>query len=271
MSNVEQHDLIQLWNKVLQYQTVFFGPEEVSVLREWGFGNTKKGILDAGCGNGDYGLFLAKHFPDATFYGIDANENFITEFNKKDKDALSGNYTISKCNMAVDSFPLELKGKFDQCLLRLVLQHVAKPITILEHIHEQLPRGGQVYVVEEDDAFFKIYPHCPAFYRVVEIWKEVCDYAGSVRYIGSEIPELMTKSCFVVKRAKVVLHSNFEVGTRLMEYLVATVKLLHLTNPKIVQENEAERIAKEFDRYLDRNRDSWFAVYPQVITMGIKV
>lgn len=262
MSNIGHDDLIQLWNKILQYQTIFFGPEEVNILREWGFGDTKKGILDAGCGNGDYGLFLANHFPDTGFFGIDANENFISEFSKKNNDSLSQNYSIYQCDMATDPFPNELKGKFDQCLLRLVLQHVVKPISILEYINEELPHGGQVFVVEEDDGFFKIYPDCPAFYRVVEIWKEVCDYAGSVRYIGSEIPELMTKSGFNVKRAKVVLHSNFEVGTKLIEYLVATVKMLHLTNPKLVKENEAERIAKEFDRYLDKNRDSWFAVYP---------
>lgn len=270
MSNIENDDLIQLWNKVLQYQTVFFGPEEVDVLRGWGFGKTQKGILDAGCGNGDYGLFLANHFPDTHFYGIDSNENFIRQFREKSNDSLSDNYSVYKCEMPIEPFPTELKGKFDQCLLRLVLQHVAKPISILEYLNEQLPSGGQVFVVEEDDGFFKIYPDCPAFYKVVEIWKKVCEYAGSVRYIGSEVPELMTKSGFVVKRAKVVLHSNFEVGTKLMEYLVATVKLLYFTNPNLVQENEAERIAKEFDRYLDKNRDSWFAVYPQVLTMGIK-
>lgn len=55
-----------------------------------------------------------------------------------------------------------------------------------------------------------------------------------------------------------------------MEYLVATVKLLQMINSNLIQENEPERIAKEFDRYLDKHKDSWFAVYPQVITMGIK-
>lgn len=270
MSNIEKDDLVQLWNRVLSYQTIFFGPEELNVLRQWGFGTTKKAILDAGCGNGAYGLFLANHFPDVQFFGVDSNVKFIEKFHKKSQDSVSNNYSIYKCDMDVDSIPSEIAGKFDQCLLRLVLQHVAKPISILRYLHNELPSGGQVYVVEEDDGFFKIYPDCPAFHDVVEIWKKVCDYAGSVRYIGSEIPELLTKSGYVVKRAKVLLHSNFEVGSKLMEYFVATVKLLQTTNPNLIAENEPERIAKEFDRYLDKHGDSWFAVYPQVLTMGIK-
>lgn len=220
MSDIEKDDLVQLWGRILAYQTTFFGPEELNVLRQWGFGNTEKGILDAGCGNGAYGLFLADHFPDVQFFGIDSNEKFIEEFHKKSKNSISNNYSIHKCDMDIDPFPKDIKEKFDQCLMRLVLQHVAKPISILQYIHGMLPSGGQIFVVEEDDGFFKIYPDCPAFHDVVRIWKEVCDYAGSVRYIGSEVPELLTKSGFIVKRAKVLLHSNFEVGTKWNTWLL---------------------------------------------------
>jgi hypothetical protein len=151
-----------------------------------------------------------------------------------------------------------------------VLQHTTNPIAILKYLYEQLPPGGQIFVVEEDDGFFKCFPDCPAFYQVVDIWKKVCDHEGTVRYLGREIPELLTKAGFQVKRAKVLLHNNFEIGPDLLEYLIATVQLLHYTCPQLVEASEVDRIRGEFERYTDRHGDSWFAVYPEILTMGVK-
>ncbi len=270
MSNIEKEELVSIWSKILSIQTRFFGSEEVKVLSVWGFGDTEKGVLDVGCGTGDYGLFLAKQFPHTQFYGIERNDKFIEEFNCKNEELCASNYSIAKCDIDSDIFPQEMTNKFDQVILRLVLQHISNPISILQYLYQELPRNGRIYVVEEDDGFFKIHPDCKAFYQVVNIWKMVGNHFGTARCIGREIPELLTKSGFNVKKVKAVLHNNYEVGSKLMEYLVATVKLCQVTSPNLISPNEPERIEKEFEKYLDQYGDSWFAVYPEIITMGEK-
>ncbi len=270
MSDVNAYDLVDLWNIVLEYQTTCFGPEELRVLEEWGFAQTPHGVLDAGCGNGDYGRFLAARFPSTTFLGVEANQAFIDEFDKRLASGLQENYRIAQCDLGSDPFPEAFRGRFDQCLLRLVLQHVPTPISVLRYLHRELPQDGKIFVIEEDDGFFNIYPECKAYSEVVALWKTVCERAGSVRYIGREIPDLLTRAGFTVKRVKVLLHTNFEVGEVLLDYLVATAKMLQLTNPDVLEASEPERLAKEFRRYLDKHGSSWFAVYPQVITMAEK-
>lgn len=142
------------------------------------------GVLDIGCGNGVYGHFLAKEFPYVKFYGIEKHSDLIRK--TQERQIKVNNYAVFECDLNTHLLPDDVAGQFNQCLLRLVLQHCSDPFKIIKKVYDSLPEGGRIFVIEEDDDFFKMYPDCKAFNDVVKIWKTVCEAEGTERYMGTK-------------------------------------------------------------------------------------
>lgn len=85
------------------------------------------------------------------------------------------------------------------------------------------------------------------------------------------MPILLKRAGFDVKKVKVLPQNNFEVGPQLIDYFIESVNLMHFTNKEIVSSEKVASIKQEFDRYLEKHEDHWFATYPEVITMGEKI
>ncbi len=270
MTQATRRKLAACWSRVLRYQTDCFGAKELAILRSWGLGENSRGVLDLGCGSGEYGCFLARHLPQVAFLGLEPNAAFVARCRTRLVDRGIVNYQVCEGSLGGDSPPDAVAGRFDQSLLRLVLQHTPEPIRVLKDLHGALPAGGRVHVIEEDDGFFHIFPECAAFDRVIEIWRSVCESGGTQRYLGRALPSLLQESGFELRQVEVLVHSSFEVGEVLLDYLVETVRLLRLTNPGLVGADEADEIERVFQQYLAKNRRRWFAVYPQVLALGSK-
>ena len=263
--------LQEIWDRYLNVQSALLGPQELALMQQWGFGRANNGVLDVGCGNGTHGLWLAAQFPQVQFCGLDANQAFLRQAQHRADSVGINNYHLYRCDLGKDRFPSALRGRFAQCLLRLVLQHTDDPVALLAGLRAQLPPGGQVFVVEEDEGFYAIHPPCEAYYRIAELFRRVGAALGSTRCLGRQVPELLQQAGFQVKYVQVLLHTNLAMEQKFMEYLHLTVDILHQSAPDLVSAAEAQDIVAELDRFFATHRAHWFGVYPQVLAVGEKV
>lgn len=103
-----------------------------------------KTILDLGCGNGQYSVFLA--LLGATVYGIDLSPVGIQVASK----IASANHIAHKCHFSVQNASrLDFKDSFfDIVLLHEVLHHAIKYPNVKDEVFRVLKKGGRVVCAE---------------------------------------------------------------------------------------------------------------------------
>lgn len=274
MNAIEDLALLQEWDHVLDVQTRVLGDREVAWLRAKGFSlgvseGGSRGVLEVGSANGCYGSFLARSFPEVRVYGLEANRHLAARFDAGAADA-APNYHIDICKVGEDALPPAVEGRFDRCFLRFVLQHLSDPGRILRALHDALPVGGRLYVVEEDEHFFTHYPSFEPFAIAADVWHRVCAAGGSDSAIGRKLPELVTSAGFVVDDFDIVLRNNVEMGDGFLELFTKVVRMLHRTNPEIVSEAEVRAVAEGFEASRGDHRGRYVATYPQILLAATK-
>lgn len=109
-------------------------------LREIG-GTLPTRVLDAGCGNGDYVFFLAKHFPEAQVLGIDIHERQLVQ-NRAVADQLG----LSNARFETDSIPqLNYSENFDLVISIDVLEHIDQQDRAFAALATALQPGGHAF------------------------------------------------------------------------------------------------------------------------------
>lgn len=116
-------------------------------------------ILDFGCGDGNTVLFIRKHFPKATIFGIDVSEKSIDEAKAKqihntDFLAFNGNKIPFK------------DQEFDVVFTSMVFHHIEHKLhpSILNEIYRVLKKSGRFYNFEHNPInpfTVKVVNECP--------------------------------------------------------------------------------------------------------------
>ena len=112
-------------------------------------------VLDFGCGDGNSSIFIRKHFPNATIFGVDVSEASIELASKKGIPN-----TIFK---AFDGAKLPFQDEeFDFVFTSMVFHHIEHKLHdgVLSEIHRILKKGGRFYNFEHN-------PNNPLTRRVV--------------------------------------------------------------------------------------------------------
>jgi len=112
-------------------------------------GNRKlETVLDIGCGNGRFGEFLLRHFPNADYTGIDFSPELLKFAEEKFKSKkLSGKFIHS--DILDTKWAGGLKKKFDLITLFGVIHHIAgfeNRKRLIKNISELLNRKGQLVI-----------------------------------------------------------------------------------------------------------------------------
>lgn len=113
-------------------------------------------ILDVGCGNGVAGFDLLSRTKNASLVGVDLEVSILQEAIKKspkgfmcDFSACDGNY-----------LPFE-DSIFDLVTCQYLLQHVSRPLRVLEEMRRLGRDGAKIVVFEWDDGVNFSYPSPP--------------------------------------------------------------------------------------------------------------
>jgi SAM-dependent methyltransferase len=268
MSDLGEGALLDAWNRVLDIQTRGFGPREVQWLRDAGFGAGGRTVLEVGSGDGNYGRFLAESFPDTRIHGLEPTKALIDRGIEAGGE-LPVNYTIVPCRVGDEPIPGTGEQRYDDCLLRYVLQHTSDPVRILEAIYEALPVGGRVFAIEEDSALFVSTEDWPAYATFVDRLERVYEASGSDFQTGRKLHVLAREAGFEVEDFRIALRSNVDLGSDLLDWLIGMTQMLHHTAPSVVTRDDLAFIVGDFTHRRDTG-DTMVFCYPQVMMMATK-
>jgi SAM-dependent methyltransferase len=134
-----------------------------------------KRILDAGCGNGRYSLFLLKHADsDALITGFDYSQNMLTRAKQRLKSE-------RVTHVAADLTKLPYAdASFDAIVCGWVLEHLPEPRMGLRELARVLQPGGKLLLLCTEDTFTGAWCsrlwHCRTYNRA-EL-KQACAECG---------------------------------------------------------------------------------------------
>ncbi|WP_449430883.1 class I SAM-dependent methyltransferase [Pseudomonas putida] len=249
-----------IWGELLELQTQFLAPYEMKWLNKHHALNND--VLEIGSGTGFYGANLARHCPDQSFWGLEASADFTNGSSDVPK-----NYRMEKCRVGVDPFPLGLTDRFATCLIRFVLQHDSDPLRVLSCLYDNLPSGGRIFIIEEDDRLFLSNGKYPPWDAAANIWKRTCRFGGTNSQIGLELPMLIERAGFALEDFNVEMRSSINEPGIFFDFFKCVMRMLCQSMPEVVTEEEFAFVIEGLSRMPPKG---FCAIYPQVMAVAIK-
>lgn len=151
-------------------------------------------ILEIGCGVGAQIAVIAKKFPNLLIDGIDLMESQIN----RAKNILADLIASQMVSLTVASaYKLPFPDHYyDGVCIFSVLEHINRPLAVLNEAHRVLKSGGVLYCTEVFNSGLYIYPHCPA---ITDYWAAFNQYQidiGGDPNIGMKLVNLALEAGF---------------------------------------------------------------------------
>ena len=150
-------------------------------------------VLEAGCGVGAQTVSLARNSPEARFVSIDIAANSLAAAKAKVQAAGLGNVRFQQADVFALPFPRE---SFDHVFVCFLLEHVPRPVEVLERLRQALKPGGSITVFEGDHGSTYFHPDSAAAYDAIRCQVELQRAAGGNANIGRELYPLVSAAGF---------------------------------------------------------------------------
>jgi ubiquinone/menaquinone biosynthesis C-methylase UbiE len=161
-------------------------------------------IIEVGSGVGAQTQILLERFPNITIECIDASSAQITRAQEKHAEATkSGKLRIQQARAEALPFTDE---SFDGAFICWLLEHVQKPVEILEEVRRVLKSGGVIFCNEVFNSTFYLHPYSPA---TLKYWFEFNDYQWSIQgdpFVGGKLANYLMKAGFQSVTTEVLTH-----------------------------------------------------------------
>ena len=180
-------------------------------------------MLDAGCGMGDFSMWVAKKRPDARILGVDFGAESV-----KLADLLARDQGLSNVRFeSEDLVRLEKPQQFDLILCNAVLQSVREDEQVLVNFNKALLPGGtlMLYVPVQFKRYF------PGFARLEEKYLSGCFYGyargfSHHRYTSDEIRSKLTYHQFHIVKESFAYGFTGAVSFEMYSLLLICLKTL---------------------------------------------
>lgn len=161
-------------------------------------------ILEVGSGVGAQTQILLERFPYLKVQCIDASESQAARARQALKPAVdAGRVKID----VGDALHLPYAANtFDGAFICWLLEHVRKPVEILEEARRALRPGGVIYCNEVLNATFYVHPYSPA---TLKYWFEFNDHQWTLKgdpFVGGKLANYLIKAGFKNVTTKVLTH-----------------------------------------------------------------
>ncbi|MFG0257459.1 MAG: class I SAM-dependent methyltransferase [Phycisphaerales bacterium JB043] len=92
-------------------------------------------------------------------------------------------------------------GTFDLAWTRFVLEHVRRPLEIVDQMARAVRVGGDVILVDDDHEILRLWPEAPEFQRAWEAYLRSYQAIGCDPNIGRKLPQLLARAGLDTLRA----------------------------------------------------------------------
>ncbi|HEY2396531.1 MAG TPA: methyltransferase domain-containing protein [Rudaea sp.] len=194
------------------------GKERLKVLAEVMFPTTSRLLGDAGlragmscldvaCGGGDVTLYLARQVgPHGKVVGTDADAEIIALARQ---DAAAGKLDNVEFRVA-DALVCPGAGEQDLVYARFILTHLSVPSRCVDSMVEASRHGGMVVVEDIDFTGGFCHPHCAAYQRYTDLYRQVVKRRGGDPDIGPKLPGMLRRAGLQSVRVNVVQPTHIE-------------------------------------------------------------
>lgn len=145
-------------------------------------------VLEAGCGVGAQTLVLAQNSPDAQFTAVDLSAESLSAAATRIRAAGITNVSFVQADLLAGPFA---PGSFDHVFLCFVLEHVADPRRLLQHLLGLLRPGGSITAIEGDHGSTFFHPDSPFARRAIQCLVDLQAGTGGNALIGRELFPLL--------------------------------------------------------------------------------
>lgn len=148
-------------------------------------------VLEAGCGVGAQTIALAANSPRARFTSADINSESLKVVETRLHEQGLTNVSVCQADLLDPPFA---PGSFDHVFVCFVLEHLPRPVEILERLKSLLAPGGTITVIEGDhgSAFFS--PPSEWAAQAVACQVELQARGGGDACIGRRLYPLLVES-----------------------------------------------------------------------------
>ncbi len=150
-------------------------------------------VLDIGSGLGDVALIAVEQVgSDGEVVGIDMNGEILNNAAEQLMNAGHSNTTF----IQGDIQNIELEGKFDAIIGRLVLMYLPNPVETIKHLMQYLKPNGIAAFQEVDFSFYRTYddPSTPLINQLANWMSEVFKCTGANITIGRELNRIFIEA-----------------------------------------------------------------------------
>jgi len=152
---------------------------------------TGMNCLDVACGGGDVTLYLARQVgPHGKVIGTDADAEIIALARQ---DAAAGKVDNVEFRVA-DAQECAGAGQQDLVYARFILTHLSAPARCVDAMVEASRRGGIVVVEDIDFSGSFCHPHCAAYQRYTDLYRQVVKRRGGDPNIGPKVPGMLRRA-----------------------------------------------------------------------------
>ncbi|MEM8526511.1 MAG: methyltransferase domain-containing protein [Bacteroidota bacterium] len=157
---------------------------------KWAAGST---ILEAGCGVGAQTKIIAAQNKDCQFISVDISTKSLAVARQLATDLELANVVFLEEDLTQLTFQDET---FDHVFLCFVLEHVKKPLQILQELQRVLKPNGTITVIEGDHGSTYFYPDSVAARKAVQAQVTLQQQKGGDPNIGRSLYPLLEQAGF---------------------------------------------------------------------------
>lgn len=213
-------------------------------------------VLEVGCGLGILADQVARTIPHGTVTAIDHSVEQLANLASH-----SPNIQI----LRADAYQLPFDDDhFDVVYCRWLLEHLQKPVAVLQEMRRVLKPGGFILVEENDISVQRYDPDCPKFELVWEKFAQLQTQLGGDAYIGRRLTPMFIDAGFhdVELRLRPMIFSAQDPGLRSwIENEIGIIKVCtgRLTQDGYLTASEIEASIQELQNLMKNPRaTSWF-------------
>jgi SAM-dependent methyltransferase len=184
--NTADAGVAAIWDTLQRRQVDFAIGKELAAYREGARWRRARTVLDVGTGNGYYLRRIAALFPEKSYCGIDTSRELVEI---AAAEAAGTPNLEFRCHDVADE-----PGRYDFAIMRLLLQHLSDPQTMLEQVGLATAPGGAALVIDCWDAARTFAPDVPAFRGLFQAYTDHQATLGRRRDVVDRLPEMAAKS-----------------------------------------------------------------------------
>jgi SAM-dependent methyltransferase len=147
--------------------------------------------LDMGCGGGHVALALGRRVgPGGRVVGVDLDAVNVEAARRQAARRKLHHVAFHQANI----YEWREEHGYDRIYVRFLLTHLADPAEAVRVLARALRPGGILMVEDTDFVGSFSYPHCRAFERYVELYREVVRRRGGDPEIGPKLRALLVEA-----------------------------------------------------------------------------